>query len=142
MRFVTAGNPKKRTESHGQEAIGPTTGWLLGGNTFYFTSRVSRSSEGREDAATTGATPSPPMYEHTPLIRSRPQFIGNNDERWLKVCACIATVVLGTVILAASKTDGPGRQRRETRKGSDWLGNAAATQRMHAGMPSSQGSDR
>lgn len=48
------------------------------------------------------------MYEHTPLIRSRPQFIGNNDERWLKVCACIATVVLGTVILAASKTDGPG----------------------------------
>ena len=73
-----------------------------------FISRVSRSSEGREDAATTGATPSPPMYEHTPLIRSRPQFIGNNDERWLKVCACIATVVLGTVILAASKTDGPG----------------------------------
>ena len=36
------------------------------------------------------------MYEHTPLIRSRPQFVGNNDERWLKVCACSATVVLGT----------------------------------------------
>ena len=48
------------------------------------------------------------MYEHTPLIRRGPQLIGNNDERWLKVCACIATVVIGTVILAASKTDGPG----------------------------------
>lgn len=105
MRFVTAIVARKRTARRGGDWPDAWFGWWYEGNTFILSRAVS---DGREGAATTGVTPSPPMDEHTPLIRRGQQFIGNNDERWLKVCACIATVVLGTVILAASKTDGPG----------------------------------
>ena len=53
----------------------------------------------KEGRRRTGIMPGSPRYEHSALIPRAPR---NNDSAWLKVCAGVATVLLGTVLLAAS----------------------------------------